>query len=269
MKILIYTVPSCKFSAEEKTYLQGHNLPFEEKDVEKDHAALEEMLKVGNNFAGTPVTHITKDDGKELVLKGFTVEEFDEALGFAKKEEPKVAGADTAALAGTDAAAQTATPATQQPSAETGMPTPLTPESPQAGSLPDMSAQSPAPSAVPPSMPPAEVTTPTTTADAPIIPPMSQTPSAAPAPVMQTEAVQAPATPNPLDNILKDLQTQIGDAPAAPTQQAVPVAQSPMTGAPTMPTAAPAPIPPVAPAAQSPAAPAPAAPFVPDFPKTQ
>lgn len=104
MKITIYTVETCKFSAEEKEYLKSKNLPFEEKDVEKDHAALEQMLKVGNNFAGTPVTEIVFDDtdpakkpeegadaakseykdevktGRMVVLKGFTKEEFEKEL---------------------------------------------------------------------------------------------------------------------------------------------------------------------------------------------
>jgi hypothetical protein len=52
------------------------------------------MLAVGSNFAGTPVTKIDTDDGKTVVLKGFTKEEFDKTLGFE---------------------AQPAAPATQQP----------------------------------------------------------------------------------------------------------------------------------------------------------
>jgi len=43
------------------------------------------MLAVSNNFAGTPVTKIEKEDGQISVLKGFTKEEFDKVLGFEEK----------------------------------------------------------------------------------------------------------------------------------------------------------------------------------------
>jgi len=87
MKITVYTVSDCQFSKAEKEYLQSHNLPYEEKNLEQNRDWLTEMLTVSNNFAGTPVTKIEKDDGQILVLKGFTQEEFDEVLGF-KKQEP-------------------------------------------------------------------------------------------------------------------------------------------------------------------------------------
>jgi len=87
MKITVYTVSDCQFSKAEKEYLQSHNLPYEEKNLEQNREWLTEMLAVSNNFAGTPVTKIEKDDGKIEVLKGFTQEEFDQVLGF-KKEEP-------------------------------------------------------------------------------------------------------------------------------------------------------------------------------------
>jgi len=87
MKITVYTVSDCQFSKAEKEYLQSHNLPYEEKNLEQNREWLTEMLAVSNNFAGTPVTKIEKDDGQIVVLKGFTQEEFDQVLGF-KKEEP-------------------------------------------------------------------------------------------------------------------------------------------------------------------------------------
>jgi glutaredoxin len=86
MKITVYTVSDCQFSKAEKEYLQSHNLPYEEKNLEQNREWLTEMLAVSNNFAGTPVTKIEKDDGQIIVLKGFTKEEFDEVLGFKKEE---------------------------------------------------------------------------------------------------------------------------------------------------------------------------------------
>lgn len=94
MKITVYTITECQFSKQEKEYLQSHGVQFEEKNVSSNREFLTEMLAVGSNFAGTPVTKIDTDDGKTVVLKGFTKEEFDKTLGFE---------------------AQPAAPATQQP----------------------------------------------------------------------------------------------------------------------------------------------------------
>jgi len=86
MKITVYTVSDCQFSKAEKEYLQSRSLPYEEKNLEQNREWLTEMLAVSNNFAGTPVTKIEKDDGQIVVLKGFTQEEFDQVLGFKKEE---------------------------------------------------------------------------------------------------------------------------------------------------------------------------------------
>lgn len=80
MKITIYTIPDCQFSKAEKEYLTSKNLPFEEKNLESNRDFLTEMLTVSNNFAGTPVTKIEKDDGEIVVLKGFTQEEFEKEM---------------------------------------------------------------------------------------------------------------------------------------------------------------------------------------------
>lgn len=81
MKITVYTTTDCKFSKEEREYLTSRNLQYEEKNLETNKEFLTEMLAISNNFAGTPVTRIEKDDGTITVLKGFTKEEFDTVLG--------------------------------------------------------------------------------------------------------------------------------------------------------------------------------------------
>ena len=81
MKITIYTINDCQYSKAEKDYLLAHNLPFEEKNLETNKEYLTEMLALANNFAGTPVTKIEKDDGQISILKGFTKEEFDKLTG--------------------------------------------------------------------------------------------------------------------------------------------------------------------------------------------
>jgi len=90
MKITVYTVSDCQFSQAEKEYLKLHNLPFEEKNLEQNREWLTEMLAVSNNFAGTPVTKIEKDDGTITVLKGFTKEEFDKELGLGEQAVTQV-----------------------------------------------------------------------------------------------------------------------------------------------------------------------------------
>ncbi|MEK7079202.1 MAG: glutaredoxin family protein [Patescibacteria group bacterium] len=82
MKITLYTITDCPFSKQEKEYLSSHTLTFEEKNLETNREFLTEMLAVSNNFAGTPVTKVEKDDGQIAILKGFTREEFDKLLGF-------------------------------------------------------------------------------------------------------------------------------------------------------------------------------------------
>lgn len=82
MKITVYTIKDCAFSKQEKEYLNANKLAFEEKDLETNKDFLTEMLAISNNFAGTPVTRVEKDDGTIVVLKGFTKEEFDNTFGF-------------------------------------------------------------------------------------------------------------------------------------------------------------------------------------------
>ncbi|MFH0979423.1 MAG: glutaredoxin domain-containing protein [Candidatus Roizmanbacteria bacterium] len=88
MKITVYTTADCQFSKAEKEYLTSHSLQYEEKNLETNKEFLTEMLAVSNNFAGTPVTRVEKDDGTIAVLKGFTKEEFDTTFGISA-ESPK------------------------------------------------------------------------------------------------------------------------------------------------------------------------------------
>jgi glutaredoxin len=83
MKITLYTINDCVFCNEEKEYLKSHGLTYDEKNLEVNREFLTEMLTLSNNFAGTPVTKIEKDDESVVILKGFTKEEFDDVLGFA------------------------------------------------------------------------------------------------------------------------------------------------------------------------------------------
>lgn len=117
MKITVYTITDCEFSKQEKEYLTSHQLQFEEKNLETNKEFLTEMLAVSNNFAGTPVTKIEKDDGKIEVLKGFTKEDFDKTFGFTEEKKPAedVKVESTAAPVPPIPAEQPPTPTTQPP----------------------------------------------------------------------------------------------------------------------------------------------------------
>jgi glutaredoxin len=122
MKITVYTITDCAFSKQEKEYLAGHGLPFEEKNLESNREFLTEMLTVGNNFAGTPVTKIEKDDASVVVLKGFTKEEFDKALGFVETHE---AAAPAAAPSAPATPAIAPAPVAPEPVAPAPAPAPI------------------------------------------------------------------------------------------------------------------------------------------------
>ncbi len=193
MKITVYTTTECQFSKQEKEYLTSHNLAYEEKNLETNKDFLTEMLAVSNNFAGTPVTRVEKDDGSIAVLKGFTKEEFDTTFGFsAAPAQPTQAPSS--------APSTTEPPKVEKPkpAESTAVESPVTPP-PVAGETP----------LTPPL---AEVTSPVTDANVPAETPAKadeqlgavldkleeQTGSVNPTPA-PTDVVQPPAaeTPNP------------------------------------------------------------------------
>lgn len=167
MKITIYTITDCTFSQTEKQYLQSKNIAFEEKNLELNREYLTEMLNISNNFAGTPVTKIEKDDGQVIVLKGFTQEEFEKALS-----------ADSAAPV--------------QPPAQTPAPAEKAPEAPK-GETPPVVAPQPAVEPAPVSQPsPAYTSEPEPTPASIIPPPAQETPAV---PAMPTPVEPAPVAP--------------------------------------------------------------------------
>ncbi len=222
MKVTIYTTSTCPFSIQEKEYLQSKNIAFEEKNLEQNRDFLTELMAVSNNFAGTPVTKIEKDDGQSVVLKGFTKEEFENVLG------------STAQVM-------------QQPPAE---PTSPTPPQPPTMEPPTTDAPPPPPPSVPEPQPePPAPEPPTSQPEVPAAPAVSEPPAQGQPAPQQTEKDDS------LDAILKDLQNKVNDAystqqqnqptPSAPTpvDQSVEKPQEPpappQPTTPTPPTAVP------------------------------
>jgi len=204
MKITVYTIKDCAFSKQEKEYLNTNKLVFEEKDLETNKDFLTEMLAISNNFAGTPVTRVEKDDGTIAVLKGFTKAEFDTTFGFVAEVKPPVeaevkpvvetppappAESVSPAPVPTDLT-DLATPAVEQPITDLTGSTDSTDSTGSAGSV------SPAP----------------ISAETPISEPTN------PEPTNQVTNNQATAPPDPLKSVMDDLQAKAETTVIPPVQ---------------------------------------------------
>lgn len=78
--ITIYTITDCQYCQAEKEFLKSQGLEFVEKNVETNEESLKEMLSVGENFAGVPVTVLEGPTGQKVVVKGFTQTDFEEEM---------------------------------------------------------------------------------------------------------------------------------------------------------------------------------------------
>jgi glutaredoxin-like YruB-family protein len=75
-KIVVYTVSWCPHCRELKEYLTSHNIPFINRDVELEPAAMEQLVQKYSSY-GVPVV-IFGDD--QEILKGFTPVEFEKIV---------------------------------------------------------------------------------------------------------------------------------------------------------------------------------------------
>lgn len=76
--IVLYSVAWCPHCREAKTYLTSHNIPFVNRDVEMDAAAMDDL---NNKYESGGVPVIVLGEGKnEVVLRGFSPESFQEKL---------------------------------------------------------------------------------------------------------------------------------------------------------------------------------------------
>ncbi len=91
MNVTLYTISDAEsdFCKQAKDFLNAHNIPFENKDVEHDRTALSAMLAVSENFSGVPVM-VVGEGADQKVVKGFTPQEFEQALGLSAQSEPAV-----------------------------------------------------------------------------------------------------------------------------------------------------------------------------------
>lgn len=273
MKVTIYTINDAEsdFCKQAKDFLTAHNIQFENKDVEHDRKALSEMLALSDNFSGVPVIVVEEEGKDKQVLKGFTQQEVEQALGLSVAAEAAVAAPEVQmpAAAQTEpfdsaqgvAVAPEKVEPTTQPLDQT-MSAPIA----SAPIMPDPMPAAPMAPSVEPVMP-----APTPIEPA-VVEPVSETPTAAPidmtAPAMDTATVPA-ADDNHEDQLkgIMDTLAQNGAAPAwtppAAVEPVVPtVPESPVVETPAMPV-----MDTPTDAAPTPAAPAGDMPSIPDFPQ--
>lgn len=80
-KIVLYSVSWCPHCMDAKEYLTTHKIPFINKDVEVDEAAMDELTKKYHSQA-VPVI-VIGTDGK-TILRGFNQADFEKALKAAR-----------------------------------------------------------------------------------------------------------------------------------------------------------------------------------------
>lgn len=79
MKITVYSTTTCPYCKMLKNYLKEKGLDYNEKYVDQDDSARDEMVKISGGFLGVPYTVIEKDDKKGTVV-GFDKAKINELL---------------------------------------------------------------------------------------------------------------------------------------------------------------------------------------------
>jgi len=84
MKLTVFSTTTCPYCLMLKNYLKGKNISFEEKLVDQDDKAREEMLVDSGGFMGVPFTLVVKDDGTKDTVVGFDKGKFEKILQIQK-----------------------------------------------------------------------------------------------------------------------------------------------------------------------------------------
>jgi len=80
MQFIIYSTTTCPYCQMLKDYLKERGIGYEEKLVDQDDLARDEMVKVSNGFLGVPFSVITKNDGAKETVIGFDKGRLDSIL---------------------------------------------------------------------------------------------------------------------------------------------------------------------------------------------
>ena len=80
-KVVVYSTQTCPYCKMLKSWLEERKIVYEDKFVDEDQAAMEEMMKVSDGHLGVPFTLVTKDDGNMVKVIGFDKGRFEKELG--------------------------------------------------------------------------------------------------------------------------------------------------------------------------------------------
>ena len=81
MKVTVYATTTCPYCMLLKDYLKEKGIFFDEKFVDQDDKAKEEMLADSQGFMGVPFTVVNRDDGSKDTIVGFDKGKIQETLG--------------------------------------------------------------------------------------------------------------------------------------------------------------------------------------------
>jgi len=81
MKVTVYTSKGCAYCKMLKSFLKEKGVKYEEKLIDEDDAAREEVVKLSEGQMGTPFSVIKTDEGKTEKIVGFDKGKFEEVLG--------------------------------------------------------------------------------------------------------------------------------------------------------------------------------------------
>lgn len=81
MNTVIYTTTTCPYCKMLKDYLEENNISFEEKMVDIDEEARDQMVKDSGGFMGVPFTVVEKENGEKETVIGFDKQKVNSIFG--------------------------------------------------------------------------------------------------------------------------------------------------------------------------------------------
>ncbi len=80
-KVVVYATVTCPYCKMLKAWLEEKEIKYENKFVDEDQMAMDEMMQVAEGHMGVPFTVVTRDDGEVVKIAGFDRGKLQEALG--------------------------------------------------------------------------------------------------------------------------------------------------------------------------------------------
>jgi len=81
MKITVYSSTTCPYCGMLKDYLENKGVSYNERLIDQDDKAKEDMLIDSGGFMGVPFTVVEKEDGTKEIIIGFDQGKLDNVIG--------------------------------------------------------------------------------------------------------------------------------------------------------------------------------------------